>query len=678
VTPSANKFRAATLLAGLSLAAAVFLAYLPAWTGEFIWDDDAYVTKPALRSVAGLARIWLRPGATLQYYPLVHSVFWMEYKLWADNTLGYHLVNIFLHVVASLLLWRVLRVLEIPGALLAAAIFALHPVQVETVAWITELKNTLSAVFYFGAALAYLRFDQNRNGSAYADALVFFSLALMSKTVAASLPAALLVVFWWKRGTLGFKRDVAPLLPFFAVGIAAGLFTGWMEKNFVGANGTAYGFTFVERCLVAGRAVWFYMGKLIWPVNLSFSYPRWQIDPVAPWQWLFPVSLVLLLLILWCWRRQQRAPLAALLFFVGTLFPALGFVNVFPFIYSFVADHFQYLACVGPIVVTAAALEIQMLRLPAPAAFLRPVIYAVLLLTLGVLTWRQGRIYVDPDTLWVETIKRNPASWLAHNNLGLSLMGQSKLDDALSHFQSAIAIAPTQPQPHLNAGMAYLKKGDATNTIIESQKALDLQPTLAKARVDLGVAFMIEGKKDEAIGQYKIALALQPHMVAAETFLGEALAGQGRRADAISHFKAALQYAPTNASLHKDLGFALAQNGETQEAIAQLQIVLQIDPDNIEACDRLAWWLATSTNAALRNGPVALALARHAAELTDTGNPLILRTLAAAEAETGNYSNALRDASAAQENAAVRKENDLAARIAEDSKLYQSLKPARY
>ena len=285
---------------------------------------------------------------------MVHSVFWVEHKLWGDATLGYHLVNILLHAFSALLLLKILRQLEISGAWLAAAIFALHPVQVESVAWISELKNTLSGVFYLGSALIYLNFDQTRRLKFYVAALVLFGLGLLSKTVIATLPAALLVVFWWQRGKLSWKQDVRPLLPFFLAGVVMGLFTAWVERKFIGAEGKVFDLTLLERMLIAGRVVWFYLGKLFWPAGLVFIYPRWEVSGTVWWQYLFPAATLLLLAGLWAWRRRNRGPLAALLFFVGTLFPALGFLNVYPFRYSFVADHYQYLAGLGVITVVSA------------------------------------------------------------------------------------------------------------------------------------------------------------------------------------------------------------------------------------------------------------------------------------------------------------------------------------
>ncbi len=320
----------------------------------------------------------------------------------------------------------VLRRLAIPGAYLAAAIFALHPVQVESVAWITEQKNTLSAVFYLGAMLLYLRFDQTRKTPSYCWALGLFVLGLLSKTVAATLPAALLVIFWWQRGWLSWRRDIWPLLPFFVLGVAAGQLTAWVERMMIELGGAQVELTMVERCLIAGRAIWFYLGKLLWPAELIFIYPRWQVSSVVWWQYLFPATALLLLASAWGVRRRWRGPLAGLLFFVGTLFPALGFYNLFPFLFSFVADHFQYLASLGMITLASAGIVLLLDRWrlsSRPAGYL---LCLMLLAALATLTWRQSQMYGDIETLYGKTIAENPDCWLAHNNLGNVLQSREE------------------------------------------------------------------------------------------------------------------------------------------------------------------------------------------------------------------------------------------------------------
>ncbi len=324
-----------------------------------------HVTRPELQSLHGLWRIWFDLPATQQYYPLLHSAFWLEHRIWGDAVLGYHLTNVLLHTASACLLAMILRRLSVPGAWLAGFVFALHPVCVEAVAWVSEQKSTLSGFFYLASALVYLHFDRTRRKPLYFLALGLFVLALMSKTVTATLPAALLVIFWWKRGRLDWRRDVLPLVPWLAAGVSAGL-TAWVEsaRKLIGAQGSRYALTFLQRLLLAGRVPWFYVWKAIWPADLMFIYPHWKIDSGDVSQYFFPALLATVAIVLGWLARKTRAPLAVFLFFMGTLFPALGFLNVYPFRYSYVADHFQYLALLGIIIPVVAGLTIMARRVP--------------------------------------------------------------------------------------------------------------------------------------------------------------------------------------------------------------------------------------------------------------------------------------------------------------------------
>jgi tetratricopeptide (TPR) repeat protein len=581
--PNGRLFGNRDWICALLLVVVTVLAYQPAWNGKPIWDDDAHITKPELRSLGGLARIWIEPGASQQYYPLVHSFFWVEHRLWGDRTLGYHLINILLHACCVLLLVKILRRMDVPGGWLAAAIFALHPVEVETVAWITELKNTLSGVCCLGAALVYLNFDRDRKWTFYAGALSLFILGLMSKTVIATLPAALLVVFWWKRGRLSWKKEVLPLLPFFAVGIAAGLFTAWMERVFIGAEGSEFDFSAIERCLIAGRAFWFYLGKLFWPANLVFIYPRWNVSQAVWWQYLFPAAALLLLVGLWLWRRRSRGPLAGLLFFAGTLFPALGFFNVYPFRFSFVADHFQYLAGIGPIVLATAGMTTAFGFLERRKPFLKPVLCGVLLVPLCILTWQQCGMYADVETLWQTTIRLNPNCWMAYNHLGNALLQKGNVDEAIAQFQKTLQIKPDYAVAHYNLGNALLQKGNVDDAIAHYQKALQIKPDYAEACYNLGNALLQKGNVDDAIAHYQKALQIKPDYAKAHNNLGSALLQKGNVDEAIAHFQKALRIIPDFAGAHYNLGTALLQKDNVDEAIAHFQMVLQIKPDFAEA-----------------------------------------------------------------------------------------------
>jgi tetratricopeptide (TPR) repeat protein len=626
----------------LFLVFVTFAAYLPAWNGTPIWDDNAHLTKPELRSVEGLARIWTQPGATQQYYPLVHTVFWSEHRLWGDWPAGYHLLNILLHCTSALLLVRILRGLDIPGAWLAAAIFALHPIQAESVAWISELKNMLSGVFYFGSVLAYLRFDRTRNLASYCAALALLVLGLLSKTVIATLPATMLVIFWWKRGKLSWREDVLPLIPFFLLGTAAGLFTSWVERNLVGAEGSDFNYSVIERVLIAGRAIWFYLGKLFWPLDLILVYPRWQVSQTVWWQYLFAAAVLLLLAVLVWLSRRWRAPIAALLFFIGTLFPTLGFLNVYPFRYSLVADHFSYLASVGIIAPVAAGIAWQ---LKGRHLWRHPtgyVLCAALLASLTILTWNQSAMYTDIETLWQTTIERNPTAWMAHNNLGAVLLQKGRLTEAIVHLRKALEIKEDNVEAQANLGNALLQRGELDEAIAQYYKAIELKPDYAEVQYNLGNALLRKDQVDEAIARYEKALQIKPDY----------------------------------ADVHNNLGIILFQKGQVDQAIAHYQKALEINPQDVQARANLAWALATTPQTPMLNA-VAVKLAQQANEMTGAANPTVLHILAAAFAQTGQFSEAVETAERSLQLATDQNNTALANALRTEIDLYQKGFPYR-
>jgi hypothetical protein len=470
-------------------------------------------------------------GATQQYYPVVHSAFWTFHRLWGLEPLGYHLVNISLHAASAFLVALILWRLRVPGAMLAAAIFAVHPIEVESVAWMTELKNTLSGVCYLAAALAYLRFDERREPWSYRLAFVLFIAAVLSKTVTATLPAALLVVFWWQRGRVSWARDVTPLLPFFAIGLAGGVLTAWVEHTFIRATGPDFQRTLLERTLVAGRAVWFYLGKLVWPANLAFIYPKWAVNTHVWWQYLYPIGAAAGLVVLWRLRTRMRAPLAAALLFGGTLFPALGVVDVYSFRYAFVADHFQYLAGVPIIGLLAAGALGLAARFGMPAGRAQPVLMLALGVPLAVLSARQSGDYVSEDRLFRATLLRNPECWMCHTNIAVTLLEEGprdRIDEAVQHLKESLRINPDNPETHNDLGGALQRMGRFEEALVEHQEALRLDPRSVRAFYDLGLVHERLGRLEEAAAAYREVLRLRPKNVQARRRLDTVLQNLGR------------------------------------------------------------------------------------------------------------------------------------------------------
>jgi protein O-mannosyl-transferase len=598
-TAGPKPFLCGILGPGLVVFFATLLAYLPSLSGEFIWNDSDYVTAPALRSLGGLVRIWTEVGATQQYYPLLHSAFWFQHLLFGDHPLGYHIVTLLLHAGSAVLFALVLRRLfqggpkqdSVPrpyaGAeWLAALLFALHPVHVESVAWISEQKNTLSLIFYLGAALAYLKYDEGRLPRSYLAALALFALSLLCKTVTSTLPAALLVALWWKRGRLGWRRDVLPLLPWFVMGAAAGMFSSWVERTYGGARGAEFDISFVDRALVAGRAVWFYVGKLAWPFGLNFIYPRWTVDAGAWWQWLFPLGVLAAIAAFWAARRRSRAPLAAFLFFVGSLFPVLGFVNLYGARYSWVWDHWQYLPDLGLIALASCGMVEAWQRLPPGLRGFGPWFVAALSVFLGALTWAHCGMFHDDRTLYLENLERNPGSWLADNNLGVQLEAlPGRTDEAIARFGEALRLNPAFFEAHNNLGVELEKvPGRMNDAVAQFQEAIRLKPDYAEAHYNLGNALGSLGRTPEAIAELEAALSLKSHYAEAHYNLGNALDSLGRTQEAAAEFEEALRSRPDYAEAHNNLGLALSKlPGRMDDAVAQFQEAIRLKPEIAEA-----------------------------------------------------------------------------------------------
>jgi len=691
-------FRHAAVRAAL-LVVLTLAAYAPAMRAGYIWDDEyLIIDSPDMRSAAGLFRIWFTTQRH-DYYPVTWSFFWCERHLWGTSPAGYHVVNILLHAAGALLVWRVLARLAIPGAWLAAVLFAVHPVTVASVAWIAEGKNTLALVFYALASLLYLQADDVSTGSArrrrvaYGLALASFVLALLSKTSGVLLPVAWLGCAWWQRGRVR-RSDVARALPFLALAGTFSLVGIWFQTH------RAIGDTIVRpeglgsRLAGVGWAAWFYLYKALVPIHLSMVYPRWAIDPTAPLSWVPLAALVGGIGLSWaCRHRCGRGPLFAWLYILATLFPVLGFFDMAYMRFSLVADHFQYLALIGTVTVAVAGATWALRDHGVPARRLGVAAAAALVLTLSLLTFRQSRIYETPETFWRATLAENPRAVVAHGNLGIALADAGRFDDAIAQYRQGLALQPDDaglhkdiggalamqehfaeaiseyrealrlkprfPEVHSNLGLALARLGDDAAARAEYEAALRGDPDLVEAHNNLGALLQRAGDIRGAESQYRQALALKPEHAEAHVNLGNLRLAAGDLEAAIASYRAALRNQPKHAAAHQHLGLALARSGSMQEAIGEYRAALALTPDDPAVLNELAWFLATHPDGRYRDGAEAVSLAQRACERTNRDNAFFLDTLAAAYAEAGRFAEAV-----STEADALKIEGQDAARVA--------------
>jgi tetratricopeptide (TPR) repeat protein len=722
------------------LIAFVLIAYAPVFRAGFIWDDESHLTQnPCVVGPLGLKEIWTSARAV--YYPLVLTTFWALHKLVGLVPLPYHILTVLMHAGSAVLLWRVLRQLGVRGAWLGAALWALHPVMVQSVAWVTELKNTQSCLFYLLSIFCFLNWEEQSNLPAtrrtkrtlmFSLSFVFFLLATLSKPSVVMLPGVLALCIWWRRRRIRW-HDTVSLVPFLVVSALASAWTIWEQKFHASAVGPEWAQTWPERLIIAGGAIWFYLGKLFWPDPLIFIYPRWEIHSS---HWVAYVPLVgasVGMIFLWFVPgKAGRAVFFAATYYVVSLFPVLGFFSVYFFRYSFVSDHFQYLASMGPLALAGAAITQGCRRLAAlrrgpsllPArqrnavarttewqSFLLAAIGGALLLVLGVLTWRQTAIYHNLFTLYTSTLTKNPGCWMAHYNLGIALSDRGKTDEAIAHYRQAIELRPNYAEAHYNLGRLLAQKGQLDDAVTHYEKALEINPIDAEAHNNLGVTLFGGGRVDEAIvhyqqaltirpdyadascnlanalvskgdldgaiARYSVCLELSPNQPEAEYDLASALLRKGRTDEAIAHYKKLLELHPNSADAHANLGSAFLAKGRVQEAMAAYRNALRISPENAAAQSNLAWLLATSSDPSLRNGSEAVLLAKRA-ESESSGSEnhsIVLRILAAAYAECGRFTEAKETARQALQEAETRGNSTLANALRDEIALYELALP---
>jgi tetratricopeptide (TPR) repeat protein len=595
------------------LTIASFFAYFPSISGEFVLDDDSLLTNNRLiKTSDGPYRLWCTTESQ-DYWPATNTSFWIEWRLWGMNPRGYHVTNLILHVAEALLIWLILRKLSIPGAFWAAAIFAVHPVNVESVAWIAQRKNTMAMLFFLMSILWYLKGERpraiagmwpmrsqggpwERENSPLAHSplslapspsplwywLSFsaFVLSMLSKGSVAILPVLLLVIVLWLRPLTW--RDLARTAPFFVIAV---LLTGvnlWFQKHGTGEEFRSAGFA--ERLVGAGGVVWFYLYKAFLPFDLAFVYQRWHIEAGNPLWWLPFLAALAVTAIFWRFRKSWSRPLLfAWIFFCAALAPVLGFVDVGFMKFSLVADHYQHISLIGVIALAAAGWSSWHRRMEvtnrSAANAVAIGVAAVAACTLAILTWRQSGLYRNAITLYQATLKKNPDCWMAHDNLGNALSDAGRLKEAIEQYEQALRLKPNDPTTHSNMGNALVLTGRRSEAIEHCRKALRIKPEFPEAYNNLGNAMVQTGRLEEGIKNYEQALRLNSDYFKARYNLANALVQAGRNAEAIEHYEQALRLKSDFAEIHNNLGAVLEKTGQPREAIKHYQQALQIKPD---------------------------------------------------------------------------------------------------
>ena len=608
------RFTRQNILLILALGLLVIISYLPAmlW-GGFVWDDRIFTDAEPVQEVSGLWQIWFAPSAIAEeghYWPLVYTTFWLEHKLWGFDPTGYHIVNVLLHLANVLLLWRLLRRLAVPGAWVIAAVFAVHPSHVESVAWVIERKDMLSGLFYLATVLAWLHFVEQPRPRWYACSLALYAAGMLSKSIVVTLPVALLIWHWWKQDRVT-STDLLRLVPFFAVGL---VITIGDLSFYQSMEPLSLGYSFIERTLIAARALWFYAGKLLWPSDLAVIYPLWDIRVADPLAWVYLIAAVALAVALWHFRPQfGRGPLAGALFFVVTLSPVLGFVDYGYMQYAFVADRFQYLAGIGVIAVVIGSAAYGVARLSDWWQKGALGVGAVVIVVLGMLTWRQAGIYRDGETLNRHIIALNPQARDVHLNLSKNLYKQGRYEEALemarvaiakrpdfsranatlgetlsalghseeaeTHLRRAIALNPQEQNAHLNLAAALYKQGRYEEALEATHIAIEQRPKHALAHYNLGVILKKLGHFEEAEKHLRRAIALDPSDTEALHVLAKLRLDQQHYDEALELLQHLIGIEPGHASVLGDIGIVLFYLGKSNEALQHFDKALSLDPN---------------------------------------------------------------------------------------------------
>jgi len=597
----------------LLIVAATFWIYWPALRGDWVLDDTWYRTdSPMTQGLAGLGKFWFQPGSWVEYYPIEETVLWVQWQLWGNDTLGYHLTNVSLHITSALLIWWLFRKLGLRLAWLGGLLFALHPVQVESVACITELKNTLSLPPFLLAMGAWIDYEEQGRRQDYRRAVEWFLVAMLCKITVAPFPVMMLLYAWWKRGRIG-SRDLKATVPFWIIAVVLGYATVWAgdryrEFGHVLPDVVQLG-DFFTLTIGAGLNLAFYFSQCFLPVVLTPYHPKWTVDltrlaQLLPWPVFGGVLYVL-------WRKREtwgRHVLLGLGFFLLGLAPFIGFHEVSYMSYTWVCDHLLYIPVIGLIGVVVAGWGRLELLLPGG---LRVLGRGIGVVALALMAWQghaYAKLFVNDEAILADALKRDPGSWIARHNLGCAYIAQGRFPEAIAQLEEAIRINPDFGDAAYNLGVALEKNGQAAEAETQYRQALKLDPLHVNTYVNLG---MIARRKGDVAGAEELlhhAVVLAPNNGIACTDLGDLLLQTGRGEESVPLYRQAVAVAPDVAQLRYNLGNALLHTSRLPEAIEQLQAAVALDPQLAQAHENLGVALARTGNVAEAIGEFQAAL----------------------------------------------------------------------
>lgn len=663
----------------LSLAMIVLVVFSPVLTADFIWDDKVVHENPALRSWNGLRQIWLSPASLrpyeIHYWPLTQTTYWIEYQMWSSNPLGYHATNLILYLTTVLVLFKSLWYLNLRGAWLSAVLFAVHPVHVETVAWIAERKGLLAGLFCLLSLSSFLRYDRTRQFRAYCFSLAWFGCGLLSKSTSWPVPALMLILHWWLHGRVD-RGTVKSVIPFSVLTLGHAGFDVFLAR---GAEPLDFAFSVSEKVAIAGRAPWFYLSKLAWPWPLMAVYPRWEPTETSVLvTYLAMISMAGLLSVLFLKRTKLgRGPSSVLLCYLAALSPTLGLVEFGYQRFSFVADRFQYLASVAPLVFTGEVIAWLYRRFQLRRPLISKICICLGLCLLSGISHHYSRTFKNETVLFSNALRHNPKCFIAHYNLADELSQKGQIEAAVEHYRHAIRLKPGYGDSHFQLGSLLLRLQLWEEAEFQLNLDRGLRPASVNTLINWGNALLYQGRKHEAVAAYRAALTLEPDNPLAHNNLGHCLTEQGKYREALVHFKSALTANEDSSEFHLAMARTYQAVDQEREALTHYRETLRLQPSNPEAANNAAWILATTTDASLHNPAEAISLATLACASLEQPDPAILDTLAVAYAMHGDSQTALEYLIQAEESARTLNQELLLHEILKHKKLIQQKLPVQ-